>query len=252
MQPPKSATDVKYIGVYKQKQEALDAFFKAFVELPLEKRAFCFTDSPPVFIGIRNCRRHYLVRSEGVPADLPCEQCAGKSYSKPNDIVLSSSSDLLPQFIWHGKSYLEKIWTDFDFLTENIAIKKFLPELVIKGNPLLLSNDKYFKALESIGVNIHDPLRFLRGRLEQVEEAAKASITIPEKVNRYSFMGTAYQENMLASLFKSLKHDENGFLGNKWKDQATRWNQLRFQNEVCIVYFFTTFHSQRPGDRLPR
>ena len=34
------------------------------------------------------------------------------------------------------------------------------------------------------------------------------------------------------SQFKSLKHDENGFLGNKWKDQATRWNQLRFQNEV--------------------
>ena len=34
------------------------------------------------------------------------------------------------------------------------------------------------------------------------------------------------------SKFYSLKHDENGFLGNKWKDQATRWNQLRFQNEV--------------------
>jgi hypothetical protein len=34
------------------------------------------------------------------------------------------------------------------------------------------------------------------------------------------------------SLFKSLKHEENGFLGNKWKDEATRWNQLRFQNEV--------------------
>ena len=36
------------------------------------------------------------------------------------------------------------------------------------------------------------------------------------------------------SLFKSLKHDENGFLGNKWKDQATRWNQLRFHNEVFL------------------
>ena len=36
------------------------------------------------------------------------------------------------------------------------------------------------------------------------------------------------------SLFKSLKHDENGFLGNKWKDQATRWNQLRFHNEVYL------------------
>jgi predicted metal-dependent hydrolase len=36
------------------------------------------------------------------------------------------------------------------------------------------------------------------------------------------------------SLFNSLKHDENGFLGNKWKDQATRWNQLRFNNEVYL------------------
>ena len=34
------------------------------------------------------------------------------------------------------------------------------------------------------------------------------------------------------SLFQSLKHEENGFLGNKWKNNATRWNQLRFQNEV--------------------
>ncbi len=36
------------------------------------------------------------------------------------------------------------------------------------------------------------------------------------------------------SLFKSLAHEENGFLGTKWKDQATRWNQLRFLNEVSI------------------
>ena len=33
-------------------------------------------------------------------------------------------------------------------------------------------------------------------------------------------------------LFKSLKHDENGFDGQKWKDKNTRWNQLRFVNEV--------------------
>jgi hypothetical protein len=38
------------------------------------------------------------------------------------------------------------------------------------------------------------------------------------------------------STFKSLKHEENGFLGNKWKDQATRWNQLRYHNEVCLNY----------------
>ena len=35
------------------------------------------------------------------------------------------------------------------------------------------------------------------------------------------------------SLFQLLPHEENGFIGNKWKDQATRWNQLRFENEVA-------------------
>jgi hypothetical protein len=36
------------------------------------------------------------------------------------------------------------------------------------------------------------------------------------------------------SYFKSLKHDENGYDGKGWKDQATRWNQLRFHNEVSL------------------
>ena len=34
------------------------------------------------------------------------------------------------------------------------------------------------------------------------------------------------------SYFYSLSHEENGFFNNKWKDQSTRWNQLRFFNEV--------------------
>jgi len=33
-------------------------------------------------------------------------------------------------------------------------------------------------------------------------------------------------------LFESLKHEENGFTGYSWKDHATRWNQLRFHNEI--------------------
>ena len=37
-------------------------------------------------------------------------------------------------------------------------------------------------------------------------------------------------------LFKALGHSENGFFENKWKDQATRWNQLRFVNEVSKNY----------------
>jgi hypothetical protein len=34
------------------------------------------------------------------------------------------------------------------------------------------------------------------------------------------------------STFRLLPHTENGFFENKWKNQTTRWNQLRFNNEV--------------------
>jgi hypothetical protein len=34
------------------------------------------------------------------------------------------------------------------------------------------------------------------------------------------------------SLFATLPHEQNGFVNNKWKTQFTRWNQLRYYNEV--------------------
>jgi hypothetical protein len=48
-------------------------------------------------------------------------------------------------------------------------------------------------------------------------------------IDDYTIVNIPHRRN---GLFKSLKHEENGFLGNKWKDESTRWNQLRFQNEV--------------------
>jgi hypothetical protein len=36
------------------------------------------------------------------------------------------------------------------------------------------------------------------------------------------------------SLFKTLDHEENGFVDNNWKLKATRWNQVRYYNEVCL------------------
>lgn len=52
---------------------------------------------------------------------------------------------------------------------------------------------------------------------------------VTENVDEYVDVKIPYRRN---GLFSSQKHEENGFLGNKWKDQATRWNQLRFINEV--------------------
>jgi hypothetical protein len=36
------------------------------------------------------------------------------------------------------------------------------------------------------------------------------------------------------SKFRVLPHEDNGFFENNWKHQETRWNQLRFINEVSI------------------
>jgi hypothetical protein len=55
-------------------------------------------------------------------------------------------------------------------------------------------------------------------------------------VNRYRYPD--YSEvkvpHRRKSTFKSLTHEENGFVDNKWKDQATRWNQLRYHNETRL------------------
>ena len=51
------------------------------------------------------------------------------------------------------------------------------------------------------------------------------------KFDEYTNIKIPYRRQ---SKFRSLIHEENGFVGNKWKDQATRWNQLRFHNEVSL------------------
>jgi hypothetical protein len=42
------------------------------------------------------------------------------------------------------------------------------------------------------------------------------------------------------STFKLLEHDENGYIDNTWKNKVTRYNQLRFENEVSKGYHDTT------------
>ena len=50
-----------------------------------------------------------------------------------------------------------------------------------------------------------------------------------ELIDEYTIIQVPFRRE---SDFQLLEHEENGFLGYKWKDQATRWNQLRFLNEV--------------------
>lgn len=52
---------------------------------------------------------------------------------------------------------------------------------------------------------------------------------VEKDILEYTEVKIPYRKN---GLFKSLNHEDNGFDGQKWKDQNTRWNQLRFINEV--------------------
>jgi len=54
---------------------------------------------------------------------------------------------------------------------------------------------------------------------------------IEEKYDDYLDLKVPYRRH---SKFRSLKHDDNGFFNGAWKSQATRWNQLRFHNEVSL------------------
>ena len=41
-----------------------------------------------------------------------------------------------------------------------------------------------------------------------------------------------YKPKRRKSKIKYLKHEDGGFVGGRWKDDLTRWNQLRFNNEI--------------------
>jgi hypothetical protein len=53
---------------------------------------------------------------------------------------------------------------------------------------------------------------------------------VEDKIEKYKEVKIPYRRD---SIFSCLPHEENGFVNNSWKDQSTRWNQLRFYNEVC-------------------
>lgn len=53
---------------------------------------------------------------------------------------------------------------------------------------------------------------------------------VDDTIEKYKDVKIPYRRDCL---FDCLVHEENGFVNNGWKDQSTRWNQIRFYNEVC-------------------
>ena len=127
-----------------------------------------------MFVNVRSCHKHYIMRTYGVPSDLPCEQCGAKQALEMPQYLPQIHNEPLPQFIWSKKNYLEKMWTDLKFLNENIFLRKILPDIDTDFNPLLLSKNKLelfsseYKGRFLNGEKAIETLNHLRGQIEQV------------------------------------------------------------------------------------
>lgn len=119
-----------------------------------------------------------------------------------------------------------------------VAFSDVIDEKEIKE----ISKNKYGSLLQNFGdyksadlINLYYDARYVREyRLMDLSgnnnrgEIINCEI-VDLELPKYNEIKIPHRRN---SLFKSLPHEENGFFENKWKDQCTRWNQLRFINEV--------------------
>lgn len=199
---PKYGTDVVIVGVFKSERDAGEAFSLAMSQIPSELVLLKDAESR-YFIGLRECRKHYLVRSASVPPDTPCEQCAARSLSKPKNVVPAIVDALEPvqQFIYKGQDYIEKIWSDLDYLKDNMAVNKLFPTFEFESNPLLLPTTRMQKIIATINVESSASyLQNLKSRLEKVSDAKKAGTRVDRKLTGQELMGIAYDPT-----FKSLQ-----------------------------------------------
>ncbi len=133
----KYSIDIQYVGEYDTREEACYAFTKAYSEIPPDKLLADDSDGAKILVGLRSCRRHYLARSSNVPQDIPCEACQALSMSQPSLVVPTpykeegNETEVMQQFIWHGKDYIEKIWKDTTFLNQNFLLKNIFPSIYV-------------------------------------------------------------------------------------------------------------------------
>lgn len=194
-EPPKACIDFKYVGVFKNKDVAFKEFENACLSLPLELRPVAYTDTPQMLTGLRSCRKHYLVRDTSVPPDLPCQECALKQFGNTNMLLPPVSNYPMPQYLWHGQNYLDRMWSDLDFLDDIILLKHLLPDLDTKLNPLLLTRDSLKSSLKKVIKKQDLPkqaLKFLKGRIELLGEAQRAANSANKAASEPSLAGLPY------------------------------------------------------------
>ena len=219
--------------MYPTRDEATAAFSQAMAQVAPHSVLPEDQDGAKVLIGLRSCRKHYLARSSNVPQDIPCEACTAASLARPSLVMPAPYADketeVLQQFIWHGKDYLEKLWTDTTFLNDNFLLKNVFPSLTVDYNPLMLPVDEYVSVLEKTHHAKGDGLMFLRGRMEQVRDAKAAGTFTRKSYHGYelkalpysnTWTGDANVEKTRLALEKSLERQKKSYVDGHITDDA--------------------------------
>lgn len=208
LEPAALAVVVEYVGVYSNKDEAIDAFQRAASAIPMEQRYSMYVDDQPkMYIGLRACGNHYLVRSEGVAPDIPCEQCAADRATNPKEYIPRATKEVFPQFLWHGDNYLNKMWSDTKFLEHVDLLKHLKNKFDFENNPLFLSKHRLSYVLEDI-VRVNDnrtkkllgirsdvdmsALDELKARIEETRNAKAEAKKLMSRPRETSLSGIAY------------------------------------------------------------
>jgi len=145
----------------------------------------------------------YKVREKQIALYINKEKVGSKvldvnlfNYNRVNDIYLGTRHNLTDYF----KGALH-----------NFEIKNNFNESV---NKYRSRNIKNYKLVDEVSGN--------DGKLVNIQVS---------QLNNYSYI-SHYRPYRRTSIIKKLNHEQNGFLNGRWKSDLTRWNQLRFTNEV--------------------
>ena len=114
VEPEKLSIEMRHIGVFVSREDAELAFSRALASLGPHEEIPSPLGSKGInmFVGMRNCGRHYIVRSHGVQADLPCEQCKSKEYDRPKGALPAitkgrfTSNHIVTILLTHTRAYL--------------------------------------------------------------------------------------------------------------------------------------------------
>jgi hypothetical protein len=111
-----------------------------------------------------------------------------------------------------------------------------IPEVLSEKDVLKLSqNSEYFLNKVCDSLSLYYDTNFIEDyKLTDLSgnnnhgEIKKCEI-VDLDIEKYKVVKIPYRRDSTVYL---LDHEENGFLNNRWKTDETRWNQLRFHNEV--------------------